>query len=670
MDFFARQDEARRLSRLLLLLFVVAVICVVIAVDAVLLTVVANLGPQQSRNGFVLPDAAWLAAHPGAVFWTSALVLAVIGLSSLARASMLRAGGGAVARSLGGERVQMDTRDPLRRRLLNVVEEMSIASGVPMPEVYVLDHEPGINAFAAGHVPANAAIAVTRGALETLSRSELQGVIAHEFSHVLNGDMRLNVRLIGLLFGLLVVALIARTVMRHAPRARGGGGKSGGAVALVLAAAAAVFVIGYVGLFFARLIQAAVSRRRESLADASAVQFTRDTTGLKGALLKIGATSAGSRLVDAEAEEVAHMLFAPGVRRLFATHPPLADRLRSLDPRFDPREIEEVRSRLSLQQARRQPDVEAAPVAPTSAERLEHLLGKTVLVVPGAVAELVARPRMEHADIAHLLREALPDPIVIAAERTSDAIELLFALAVDPAPGIRARQLATIAETLGTRVAEGVDRRGDDVQALNPAQRLPALGRLFPALRQLSRPERHQLIASLDALLAREAGASIHVYALRKVATVNLRDELDPGGARGRLSLDSAAEALGVAFAVLADQGHPDLERARHAYEAGMHHLLPRHRPVFTRIDDWPARLDAALDRLDQLLPAGKELLVEALTRTISHDGRLTLAESELLRAICASVHCPLPPLMAGAGDPGSGIGDPRVSAPGHAEAG
>ena len=202
----------------------------------------------------------------------------------------------------------------MQRRLLNVVEEMAIASGVPMPEVYLLEQEAGINAFAAGHNPSNAAIAVTRGALTTLNRSELQGVIAHEFSHVLNGDMRLNVRLMGLLFGLLVIAIIARTVLRLAPRGRSG--KKGGGVAAILLAAFAILVIGYVGLFFGRLIQAAVSRSRESLADASAVQFTRDPSGLRGALLKIAAAGAGSRIVNPEGEEVAHMLFAPGMQRL------------------------------------------------------------------------------------------------------------------------------------------------------------------------------------------------------------------------------------------------------------------------------------------------------------------------------------------------------------------
>jgi Zn-dependent protease with chaperone function len=644
MDFFTRQREARHLSRLLVVLFVFAVLGVILAVDAVLLTLIANFGPERQGGQLALPSAAWLAAHPGAVFWTSLFVLAVILLSSLFRSTMLRAGGGAVARSLGGERVPGDTQDPLRRRLLNVVEEMSIASGVPMPEVYVLEREAGINAFAAGHEPGNAAIAVTRGTLELLSRDELQGVIAHEFSHVLNGDMRLNVRLIGLVFGLLVIALIARTVLRHAPRARSGG-RSGGALPVILAAALAVFVIGYVGLFFGRLIQAAVSRRRESLADASAVQFTRDIGGLKGALLKIGASGAGSRFSDADAEEVAHMLFAPGVRRLFATHPPLEDRLRSLDPRFDPREIETLRAQMALEQTRAA-TAEAAQPGPDSRERLDRMLGSTVTMTPAAVAHLVGNPGSAHADVAQALRETLPVAVVAAAERTTGSIELLFALALDPDPGIRARQLALIGERLGMRVANGAESRQRDVAMLNAAQRIPAVTRLFPSLRQLSRPERTAVLGCLTQMLAREAGSSIYPYALRKLAQVNLRDELEPSAARHGRSLDGARDSLGVVFSVLAAHGHGDSATARQAYEIGMHHLLPRHRPAFEPPADWPARLDAALDDLDRLQPAGKELLVEALVKTIAHDGRLTVAESELLRAVCAAVHCPLPPLI------------------------
>lgn len=638
MNFFQRQTETRRLSRQLIVLFAMAVIAVVIAVDFVAFTVLASLQP--GTEGITLPDAQWVHSHLGVVTVTTLSVVGIIGLSSLYKTSVLGAGGGVVARSLGGVRVSPDTTDPLQRRLLNVVEEMSIASGVPMPEVYLLEQEAGINALAAGHNPANAAIAVTRGALTTLNRAELQGVIAHEFSHILNGDMRLNVRLMGLLFGLLVIALLARTVLRFAPRGRSGGKKDGG-IAFILLAAAVVLVIGYVGLFFGRLIQAAVSRSRESLADASAVQFTRDPLGLRGALVKIGASANGSRIGNPEAEEVAHMLFAPGIRRFFATHPDLETRLRAIDPRFDKSEFAEARARLVADQLK----TEDAPAETVASRKLESLIA-----LPGAaaaVAELVGNPGTVHMEIAQEIRQSLPESLSIAGRHASSARALFLALALDTQPATRQRQVAFITRQLGTETAQAISMLLGEVDALQPQQRMPLLMHAFPALRQLTRDERMQLMACLNGMLQREGAMSLQAYTLRKLAQVHLRDDLDPRGRAGRLTLDAAASDLQILFGVLAQHGHQTHDQARQAYEAGMHHLLPRQRPGFAVPKNWAQPLDVALSRLDQLVPAAKEQVVEALVKTVGHDQRLTIGEAELLRAVCAAVHCPLPPLLA-----------------------
>jgi Zn-dependent protease with chaperone function len=274
MDFFARQAATRRQSRWMVFLFILAVLAIVIAIDLVVVTVVAILSVED--GGLLATPDMSLARYPLVALFSTLVVLGTIGISSVARTVSLAAGGGKVAEQLGGTRVGADTADPLKQRLRNVVEEMAIASGVPVPQVYVLEREAGINAFAAGYSPANAAIAVTRGALVHLERAELQGVVAHEFSHVLNGDMRLSTRMIGLLFGLTVIAMIARTILRISPRGGGSGRKGGGGIVVVYIAALIVLALGWIGLFFGRLIQAAVSRHRESLADASAVQFTRD----------------------------------------------------------------------------------------------------------------------------------------------------------------------------------------------------------------------------------------------------------------------------------------------------------------------------------------------------------------------------------------------------------
>ena len=303
------------------------------------------------------------------MFLTSLGVIAFIGVCSMYKIGTLRSGGAAVAEQLGAMRVEPTSPDFAHKRLRNVVEEMAIASGVPVPEIYILEDEPAINAFAAGYTPSDAAVTVTRGAIDKLTRDELQGVIAHEFSHVLNGDMRLNIRLMGVLFGILVIGIAGRKMLENTGRSR----DSGGYVAFGIA----ILAIGYIGVFFGRLIKASISRQREYLADASAVQFTRQPLGIGGALKKIGALVEGSKLQSSEKEEVAHMLFGDGVgySDLFATHPPLEMRIKAIDPTFNPKEFTQIAAAWTNPvQAGNDDDANAsisgfAPAAPMPAQR-------------------------------------------------------------------------------------------------------------------------------------------------------------------------------------------------------------------------------------------------------------------------------------------------------------
>ena len=639
MNFFQRQDETRRASRRLVLLFIVAVIAVVAAVDAVVVLIFSQMEARSGGTALSLSD--WLRLNVDTVAGTTLVVLGIIALASLYKTVVLSGGGGVVARSLGGVRVSADTTDPLEKRLLNVVEEMSIASGVPMPEVYVLEEEDGINAFAAGHNPANAAIGVTRGAITALNRTELQGVIAHEFSHILNGDMRLNVRLMGLLFGLLVIALIAQTVLRVAPRGRDRKG-AGGAILL---AALAVLVIGYIGLFFGRLIQAAVSRRREALADASAVQFTRDPTGLRNALVKIGAAASGSKIGNPEVDEVAHMLFAPGMSRLFATHPPLIERLKAIDPQFDPTEIERARAR-AVEEAIAEEGGQGKQRA--AARGLDEFIGFPGTTAAAGLAALVGSPATIHMQVARDLRESLPERVTAAARHAASAQALLLALALDANAESRDRQKRFVAQQLDARVLAEVEAIETEVDSLQPEHRMPALLRAFPALRQLTREERMRLMSALEGMLQREGRISLHSYVLRKLAQVHLRDAQEPSARTRRVTLEAVKDDVQVLFAVLAQHGHHTEVESRRAYEAGMHQIYPRQRPAFSLPSHWAASLDVALSRLDQLAPVAKEQIVEAMLKTVTHDQKLTVGEAELLRAVCASLHCPLPPLTAG----------------------
>jgi Zn-dependent protease with chaperone function len=643
MDFFARQAATRRQSRWMVFLFVVAVVAIVIAIDLVVVTTVAILS-MQDDGGLLASQDLSLWRYPLVILFSTIVVLGTIGISSLARTVSLAAGGGKVAEQLGGTRVGADTADPLKQRLRNVVEEMAIASGVPVPQVYVLEREAGINAFAAGYSPANAAVAVTRGALVNLDRDELQGVIAHEFSHVLNGDMRLSTRLIGLLFGLTVIAMIARTILRFAPRSGGSGRKSGGGIAVIYLAALLVLALGWIGLFFGRLIQAAVSRNRESLADASAVQFTRHPQGLRNALVKIGAHPAGSRFADADAEEVAHMTFAQAIQRAFATHPPLVERIREIDPRFQPSEFDEVRRRMG--EARAMAEEEAARAAPAAARR--GPLDGAIALAPAAIAGLVANPGTEHVLEAQAVLESLPDSFRRAARQPEQATALFVALAIDIVPEARERQLAFIRQQYGGDRHDAVTAMLPQVDALTAVQRMPALLQVFAALGQLGRAERVELLKCLNGLLVRESRAAVFAYALRKLAQVQLQDNLDPRRrAAGFLSAQGARDDLQLLFSVLATQGSEDEKAARAAYEAGLELMLPGIHPPLLRLGHWPPRLDQALTRIDRLQSAAKSQLVKALVTTISHDQRMTVPESELLRAVCAVLHCPLPPLYA-----------------------
>jgi len=636
MNFFARQADARATSRHLVWLFAAAVIAVVVAVDAIIVTVFSMLaGHRDELSGSF--DASM--AAPSLWVWTGFVVLGVILLGTAYRTSQLRAGGMAVAQSMGGERVAHDTRDPLRRRLWNVVEEMSIASGVPIPAIFVLENEPAINAFAAGHAPGDAAITVTRGALERLNRSELEGVVGHEFSHILNGDMRVNIRLMGMLFGLLVIGTIGQFIMRGTA---GSGNRKAGAIAV---AGFAVMLLGYVGLFLGRLIQAAVSRQRESLADASSVQFTRDPQGLRNALVKIGALEAGSELHAAATEEVAHMLFAPGVTRAFATHPPLIERIRALDPAFDEREFKRI-----AQQMRDQPvtagDGEAEPEVTGAAAFTGAPAGTRIETGSQAIVDLVGSPSPDHVQLARQIREALPPDILARVDDPARAVGVLWTLLLEPDPSARQKQLELLRQRVGPRHAEVAAAQYERIAALHPLQRLPLLMRLYPALNRLPGVDRERILAAVGELSRVDGKVSVYEYALARLAAQGLAPQTAPPRPARELKLDDVTEDLRTVFSVLAEQGHDDVTHARRAYEIGMCQLFPRERPEFRSIADWPEALDAALARVDQAAPLAKEAVVEALVKSISVDESLSTEEAELLRAICATIHCPMPPIF------------------------
>ena len=643
MDFYARQAAARGQTRWLVLAFIASLLAVALALDAVLFSFFSSAAARHAD----LAPLQFARQNPGAALLSTLLVMGVLGLASLYRTLQLRAGGGVVARDLGGLLVAQDSSDPRRKRLLNVVAEMAIASGVPMPEVYVLEQEAGINAFAAGHTPANAAICVTQGALDQLNRDQLQGVIGHEFSHILNGDMRLNVQLMGWVFGLLIIALIGRLIVDASPRNRRG---SNNLVVLGLA----VTVLGYVGLFLGQLMQAAVSRQRERLADASGVQFTRNPQGLKGALIKIAAHEQGSRLFSPHAEQAAHMLFAPGLERLFATHPPLLERIREIDPRFDERELARAIAEVSQQQLATDPDPGLAAAEPTEyvppvAAAFAGGPGagmSRAAPPPQSLRASVARPDAIHLQHAQAIHLALPDSLREVAQSPGRAPALVLALLLSREPQVRAGQLEQLQRALGPNNFAIFQQLIPVADHLEPLLRLPALQQLFPALRRAPPAQRRSLGQLVNRLIYADARVDVFEFCLAKLLESLLRDELEAAVPHGTLTLEDVEPQLFVVFATLAQMGAADERSARIAYEAGMTTVLPMRRPEYAVIADWPVQLSQALARLEQLHPFAKQALIDGLIRTIASDEVMTAAEAELLRTVCALLHCPLPPLL------------------------
>ncbi|MBN8728212.1 MAG: M48 family metallopeptidase [Xanthomonadales bacterium] len=639
MNFFLHQERARRQTRRMLVLFALAVVVIVVATDFVLLLALAGT--------------AAFAVGPGGLALLSLFVLLVIGSGSLYRIATLRGGGAAVARGLGGVPVPTDSTHFAYRRLRNVVEELAIASGVPVPDVFVLEEEAGINAFASGYAPADAAITVTRGALDKLTREELQGVIGHEFSHVLNGDMRLNIRLMGVVFGILVMSVVGRRIAQASGRGRGR--NSGGIVLLGFG----LFAVGYIGVIFTRLIKASISRHREFLADASAVQFTRQTEGIGGALKKIAALAEGSRLAASDTEEVSHMLFSDGLARsaLFATHPPLHARILKLDPAFRPGQLEAIAAAWAAPVAAADPEAAGAsiagfapaiPAAGAAEGGAIPAAGAQVRLSPRSVARQVGNPGVDDRVAAQGLHASLPVALREAAGHSDQAMPLVFALLLSAEPDVRTHQLARIAGQFDAALEARTARVASLLQGLHPMQRLPLAALAFPALRRRPRPQLTGFMIAVRALIEADRRVTLDEYCLATLLRIQVMEALDPGAARriGREKLPGVERELRDLLAILARHGHGDAEAARQAYVRGLREVLPGAALEYRPPADWALALDRALPRLDLLAPAGKELVVQAMTAAISADGLVSVAEAELLRTVCAALHCPLPPLL------------------------
>lgn len=689
MDFFGAQDAARRQTAWLVLLFALAAVGLVVITSLFILFVFGLFGGTLSVSH--LQEGGFLGRIDWAAFAGIALVVAlIVAGGSFYKVLILSRGGAAVAEALGGRLLAPDSEDPEARRVLNVVEEMAIASGTPVPSVYLLAHEAGINAFAAGLTPADAAIGLTQGAVTHLSRDQLQGVIAHEFSHIVNGDMRLNLRLAGLLHGILLIGLIGRILVQAGGR---GGGKSRDRAAFA-ALGLGLMVTGFTGTLFANLIKASVSRQREFLADAAAVQFTRNPQGIAGALKRIGAASVHGLLSHPRAPEMSHAYFATGVRtflgRLSATHPPLELRIRRLDPRWNGR-FEEI-SRPGEQVEGAGAGAVSAPSADVvGASRVSTPLAETAganrvstpfgmspegtlattpdmnpEVIPDITAEglqdavqgaidQIGQPDETHLRHAQSLIRELPATLRWAAREPYGAQALVFALLLDGDAAIRQRQLAHLETHLETGLGAETLRLWPSVLATAREFRLPLVDLSLPALRQLSAPQAETFRTALSTLIAADGRVRLFEWCLSRILLAGLetgrgnrRAGLAGSGAKGQVDCQQLAGDCALILTLVArlqEERTAEEMASIQAFRLGMARLgLPEGTPMDkTPLDH--QRLDASLQQLRQLKPQAKRDLLQACAAAILLDANVSPAELEVLRAIGAVLDCPVPPL-------------------------
>jgi Zn-dependent protease with chaperone function len=652
MDFFERQNKAKKKTGVLVFLFCVAVLLISLLNFLIIAAVIPFV--DEERNFSTLQD-------PMLAVLVFMGTFAVIGMAGLFRRVQLSGGGSSIAAMMGGRLVNMATTDPDERKLMNVVEEMAIASSVAVPEVYVMEGEEAINAFAAGYTLDDAVIGVTEGCMRKLSRDELQGVIAHEFSHILNQDMKLNLRLVSVVFGLIALAVIGRVLLqigfysshgRSRRSSENGGG--GGALAIGIIGLGLMATSG-LGILMGNLIKSAVSRQREYLADSSAVQFTRNPEGLAGALKKIGALSGGSRLLSTpNAEEASHMFFGNALSRswfsMTSTHPPLLERIQLLEPSFDG-DFSGVRfdqsppPRRQSAPAKTSAGIPSPGVGDALGQALPPVImglaaaGQVQVGSAAAVADSIGNPTQQHIDFAAALLASLPEAVSAAAHDTHDACALVFALLLDPKDGpVQKKQLGQVDKLFSEQMAKATLKLSANVASLDLA---------VGSLRRMAKDQFERFTKLLESLAAADEKIDLFEFSLSKLVIRHLEPHFVKQQKKPvrYYSLKKLSHECSVLISSLACTAGSNDETIQTAYDAGASHLDATRLTKLPDVDCGLQELDQALVTLDGVAINLKRKLIEAAAATVSADGYLQIQEAELLRAISDSLGCPMPPL-------------------------
>ncbi|MGJ8678390.1 MAG: M48 family metallopeptidase [Akkermansiaceae bacterium] len=643
MNFFSAQEDARRRTKWLVVYFILAMVGIIISVYGIVYLLMLYTGIGSESSDVV---SLWMPS----VFTTTALATGgLIGMGSLFKTMQLHGGGAVVARDMGAREVDLDSRDTDERRLINVVEEMAIASGVPVPQIWIMDQELGINAFAAGTEPGNAVVAVTRGCIQRLTRSELQGVIAHEFSHILNGDMRLNMRLMGLLYGILMISMIGRTMfqalrfvnVRGSRNDRGGGA---GIVIAIILAGVGLMIVGSVGVFFGRLIQAAISRQREYLADASAVQFTRDPDGIAGALKKIGGQQYGSKISAAKSAEASHLFFADG--GIFgygmATHPPLDVRIKAISQSWDGEFITTELPDVAKGRGQgRQSDSRISGLSGLSGGE-ESLRAHSV--IPSNM-DRMGEPSELDVDMGVILHGRLKPEWLRACHNREEAQALIFGLLLAEDQKLRRDEVMFVRKGAGEDAGDLALDWSQRLSKIHSAEKIALIDLSIPTLRRLTLPEYERFIKITQWLIASDGQVDLFEFMLQYVVQRHLdshfRNRVYPSIKYRKI--DGLNHELNVILSTLAAIGGE--AQMQEAYMAaiseteGELQMLPASSCGLKSIGD-------ALEKFNKATPLVKKQLLYLCSQVILADEDIKSREIELLRAIADSIGCSVPPLI------------------------
>ncbi len=660
MDFFTSQDHARKKTGRLVLLFVISVILMMVILHLIVATaLVAANAKFDAEMGGISPY-----ANPIVIISVAVCTLLIVGLGSAYKMVALSGGGKTVAESLGGRLLSPNTTDLNERKLLNVVEEMAIAAGVAVPPVYLLENEKGINAFAAGYSVDDAVIGITTGCMVLLSRDELQGVIAHEFSHILNGDMRLNIRLIGILHGILIIGMLGYFVLRFMPYTTGSHRRSrskdggGGVLIAILIIAFGMIIVGFIGTLFGNIIKAAVSRQREYLADASAVQYTRNPEGIGNALQKIGGYSKKSTITHPNAPQASHLFFGEGITSgissAFATHPPLHDRIKRVLPNWNGK-FPKVRS---LTQNEKGSDTSATTSKKLSSEERKKAMMQAMVGV--SMLEMIGKPTPAHVAYAANLISTIPDAAKNAAREVYGARAIVFALLLDRNDKkIRAKQMDGLESLSELGLFEETVKLLPIVDTLDNKLRLPLIDLTLPALRSMSSSQYNAFIQSVKLLVEADNKIDLFEWALQRILLRHLAVQFGKNASPSHVKyygLQRLAPECSTLLSVLAHAGAARTGKSPEgisqdvsaAFTLAAAHLKIPNIILHKRNDISLQDLDTALTKLNLVKPALKQQVIEAAALCAAADRQVTEDEAELLRAFADGLGVPMPPLLPG----------------------